>query len=457
MSDKAPTTARTDPETAQARPTGSSRLAEIPNAVAASISNISALEAKTKPRHRWYFFKEAFSPEIVDRAVADAGCDAGSVVFDPFCGSGTVPVGAALKGCRAAGVEVNPFLAFVARAKLAHCRPETFEARAEEVLVRARIGRRSPLLEFSTFSDEGLDRNSKKKEKWLFNRSVLEAFEGGWQASKASNTAAQRLVRLCLMGAATETCNATKDGKALRYRKDWREREFGKEDFIAAFQERVAIVAEDLRTTPLNSKMANVYLGDARRYAPGGPFRLCVTSPPYLNSFDYTDVYRPELFLGGWVKDMHALRALRLETLRSHMQVEWDKPSEDDFGSHYIDAISRIRPLKDKLWSSRIPLMVQAYFEDMRRILKRLREAAAEDASAWIVVSTSAYGGIEIPVDLIIADIGTDCGWYLREVTVLRYLGRVACQQWVELAERNTRNQPHLRESVIILDAKPHR
>ena len=25
-------------------------------------------------------------------------------------------------------------------------------------------------------------------------------------------------------------------------------------------------------------------------------FKLCVTSPPYLNSFDYTDVYRPELF-----------------------------------------------------------------------------------------------------------------------------------------------------------------
>jgi hypothetical protein len=432
-----------------------SRLGQTTNTSVSSIGSVSALEAATKPRHRWYFFKEAFSPEIVDRAVADIASDSEIVVVDPFCGSGTVPLQVALKGHRAAGLEVNPFLAFVARAKLTQCRKETFEARAEDVLALARKGRTSPLVEFSTFSNAGLGRDGKKKEKWLFNRPVLEAFEGGWHAVEASDAPAQRLVKLCLLGAATEACNATKDGKALRYRMNWRAREFGSEDFIAAFEERVAVVAEDLQTTPLDPDLAKVYLGDSRRRTLAGSFRLCITSPPYLNSFDYTDVYRPELFLGRWVKDMRDLRDLRLKTLRSHVQVEWENPREDDFGAHYMEAIERIRPLKTKLWSSRIPLMVQAYFEDMRRVLKRLRKAAAENASVWIVVSTSAYGGIEIPVDLITADIGTACGWYLREVSVLRYLGRVAGQQWVELAERSARNLPHLRESVIILDAKP--
>lgn len=69
-------------------------------------------------------------------------------------------------------------------------------------------------------------------------------------------------------------------------------------------------------------------------------------------------------------------------------------------------------------------------------------------------MSTSAYAGIEIPVDLIIADIASTCEWYLREVVVLRHLGRVACQQWSELAEKKI-NGPHLRESLIILDARP--
>ena len=66
--------------------------------------------------------------------------------------------------------------------------------------------------------------------------------------------------------------------------------------------------------------------------------------------------------------------------------------------------------------------MVQAYFEDIERVLRDLRSLAKPDASLWLVVSTSAYVGVEIPVDLIIAHIGLKVGWFLREVGVLRYL-----------------------------------
>ena len=45
-------------------------------------------------------------------------------------------------------------------------------------------------------------------------------------------------------------------------------------------------------------------VADSRHHLPDSfaGFKLCVTSPPYLNSFDYTDIYRPELFLGGFVQ-----------------------------------------------------------------------------------------------------------------------------------------------------------
>ena len=44
------------------------------------------------------------------------------------------------------------------------------------------------------------------------------------------------------------------------------------------------------------------------------------------------------------------------------------------------------------------------------------------DASVWLVVSTSAYASVEVPVDLILAELSQKCGWFLREVGVLRYL-----------------------------------
>lgn len=79
-----------------------------------------------------------------------------------------------------------------------------------------------------------------------------------------------------------------------------------------------------------------------------------------------------------------------------------------------------------------------------------------ENASLWIVVSTSAYAGVEIPVDLIIADIGTKVGWYLREVKTVRHLRRVPGQQWDKLAE-GKKQSPRLRESIIILDTSHKR
>lgn len=95
--------------------------------------------------------------------------------------------------------------------------------------------------------------------------------------------------------------------------------------------------------------------------------------------------------------------------------------------------------------------MVQAYFEDMETILRGLRNRALDDASLWLVVSTSAYGGIEIPVDLIIAEVGQRSGWFLREVGVLRHLR--SSSQHVKHVDEVTRKSVPLRESVVILDA----
>ncbi len=132
--------------------------------------------------------------------------------------------------------------------------------------------------------------------------------------------------------------------------------------------------------------------------------------------------------------------------------------------SHFSESFSLIQERMEMLWNPRIPMMIRAYFEDMRLVLAGLREWANPDASIWIVVSTSAYAGVEIPVDLIIADIGSQTGWYLREVSAIRYLRRVPVQQWSKLSEaareKKTKKQqiyegPYLRESVVILDAKP--
>lgn len=95
--------------------------------------------------------------------------------------------------------------------------------------------------------------------------------------------------------------------------------------------------------------------------------------------------------------------------------------------------------------------MIKAYFEDMQRILEGLRKKADINASVWLIVSTSAYAGVEVPVDLILAEIGQRAGWFLREVGVLRYL-RSASQHVKHVEEKDRKSVP-LRESVVIFDS----
>jgi DNA modification methylase len=398
---------------------------------------------KDLPRHRWYYYKEGFSPNLVKQAIDDYGLSNEGLLIDPFNGSGTTTLTASLNGYPSVGMEVNPFTSYLAKTKQVSTDPSKVHDHRKELLNSVKNGATSPLLKYSTFSEKT------GRKKWLFNSEVLNSFEGGWQhTNEISSYHVKRIFRLALIIAAMKNCNARKDGKCLRYRPKWNEKDLGKATFIQELDKILDIIEEDLSGAYLEGK-AKLLNVDVRDKMPSinkiDGFNLCVTSPPYLNTFDYTDIYRPELFLGKFVKDNKQLYDLRLKTVRSHVQASWKEPEKENFGILYKKAIEPILENKDDLMHKNIPLMIQAYFEDMQRILRGLKMKAAEKASLWLVISTSAYAGIEIPVDLILGEIGVKTGWYLREVGVLRYLKK--------RKSKYSENITQLRESVVIFDS----
>ncbi len=408
----------------------------------------NALELECLPRHRWYFVKEGFSPKLVDHALATDDIGKGEVLFDPFSGSGTAPLTGALAGLKVRATEINPFLRFLSETKLQHESHTAFKNAADKLLPTFRKPLPSPLEGYSTFTE------GNRWNRWLFPVDVLRTFEAGRQAIKRYSPESRNLLKLALLGAMMDCCNATRDGKCLRYAKNWKEEQSKPGDFRQRFEHRAEAIAADLEKAPLAGVISKITQGDARALLSGrsgGKFRLCITSPPYLNSFDYSDVYRPELFLGGFVRSNGSLMKIRLQTVRSHLQANWEDPVREDFGILYSKCVSQVRERAQDLWNPRIPTMMQAYFEDMEKIFKGLRRRADDNASIWLVVSTSAYAGVEVPVDLILADIGQRNGWFLREVGVLRYLR--SSSQHVKHVEDEKRKSVPLRESVVILDA----
>jgi len=402
----------------------------------------NAIDTINLARHRWYYYKEGFSPSLVENAIDSLGLTSSDIIIDPFNGSGTVTLTAAMKEIKSFGFEVNPFTAFIANTKVKRVDVSTFDNVCQDVFSGVKEQKKSPLLTFSTFSENS------NKSKWLFNAGVLNSFEGGIsRLNKVTNGDIKDILKLSLIGSAMDNSNARRDGKCLRYKNNWEELDFGKDSFLRALEKRLQAIREDLlNDTELTTP--NIICGDSRSIIERDltdKFSLCITSPPYLNTFDYTDIYRPELFLGQFINSMNELYDLRLNTVRSHVQAKWDKPTQKNFGTLYDVAIKEILSRQNHLMHKNIPIMIQAYFEDMQSILSTLKRKAKNNAELWLVVSTSAYAGIEIPVDMIIGEIGNRSGWYLKDIGVLRYLKKRKSKYSNEI------NQ--LRESVVIFAA----
>ncbi|MBV9657240.1 MAG: hypothetical protein JO295_03925 [Verrucomicrobia bacterium] len=407
----------------------------------------NAVDNESSPRHRWYPIKEGFSPTLVSDSLKelDESQRKSALAIEPFSGSGTAPVECTRLGVDCLGLEVNPFLAFVGRTKLRQADPEMLRCNRERVLLGLRNPVVSPLEDHSTFCE------GNGKDKWLFNRNVLRTFTGGWNAIAECSSTHRDFLRLALVRATMENCNAYPDGKCLRYKRLKNYSCFNAASVIAKFEHYCDQIEEDLAAQPFTQVLSRVECMDARKlknFEENRRFDFCVTSPPYLNSFDYSDVYRPELFLTGAVTNNQELMQIRLRTVRSHVQADWTAPVQNSFGVHYAKIIADLQTRREKLWTNRILDMVQAYFEDMESLLTTLGQRANPNALLKIAVGTSAYGGVVVPVDFILAEIAEKVGWELKDVQVVRRI-RSSAQNWKH--QNDDKRVPELRESLIVL------
>jgi hypothetical protein len=85
--------------------------------------------------HYLFRFPAKFHPPVV-RALLELYTKPGDRVLDPFCGSGTLLVEAAVAGRHAIGTDVDPLAVFVANAKAHPIRAKPLERLLEDLLAR---------------------------------------------------------------------------------------------------------------------------------------------------------------------------------------------------------------------------------------------------------------------------------------------------------------------------------
>jgi hypothetical protein len=409
---------------------------------------------KDQPFQRWFRYREGYSPEFVERVISQQ-TDTPQLVVDPFCGSGTTLLAARLAGVGAVGLDINPVSALVARAKTRR-------------YGSAAIRRLRSLTEELTALRPGMESAPVPALRIIgkiFRPDVLDALlVARHRIDSESDPLIRDFLKVGWLAILEEVSNVFKEGNGIKYRNrkrtptgyhtvPWEQLHHYQRDGYELVRERLsiqyALMLRDLEAVPVGEDypVPAVHEGSAlclNDYVAENSSSLCIFSPPYCNNFNYMKIFKVELWTGGFVQSYEDLRRLNHRALRSH--VETDVSTAE---SHVLpEEVQRVTDwiAAGELWSPRIPASVTSYFVDMRSALIKIHEAMVSGGECHIVVGNSAYGGVLVPTDLLLAEIARVLGFKVVGLTVARHL-TTSSQQRAPLGALIS----GLRESVLAL------
>lgn len=407
------------------------------NATYSSLLNYS--DDLNRPRQRWYRYKEGFSLELVRKIINEYNRNNKGTIMDPFLGSGSTIIAANQLGLNGIGFEVNPFSYFLSKSKLRNYSTEIAEefkrASQDVLIIESDRDYKLPALSIS----ENVFNND--VENYLMN--VKENILSVTHSSEVKD-----LLILGWISSIEPLSNYRKAGNGLKKRKYVKPRIITVNDARYELQTFYANIVEDISNNDITfrAQIFNDSCLSLKDYVKDGSISGIIFSPPYANCFDYTEIYKLELWFGEFINSYEDLKKLRKKSLRSHLNgvlslenVDTTKISESL--QQLLDSLAT-----KKLWDKRIPTMLQLYYLDMFRVIEQSYAALEDNGFCAIIVGNSSYGGVVFPADLILAEYAQKIGFKVDKIEVDRYI--ITSSQQYESTKENGR---YLRESVVCL------
>lgn len=370
-------------------------------------------------RHGWLRLTPAYSVRLV-ASLLEAGPS--GPVLDPFCGTGTTLLSCAEHGLDADSVDINPFLVWLARAKVA--------AYSDAHLAEARrgLGRMRRAVRTSP-AREGWVPPLHQIERW-WSPGTLAALSRAHRAlerfAETSSRPAADLLRIAFCQVLIARSRAHFGHQSMSFQAD------GAEPSSASV-EREAVDAglrEALERVLLAAAIAlprtrrRVVHADALRLhevLPSGHYSRVITSPPYANRMSYIRELRPYMYWLRYLEEKRAAGALDWKAIGG----TWGSATSN-LGSWRPEPAVRppgaLEPLLAGI-AETSPLLstyVRKYFHDMALHLASLSRVVRRGGTAHYIVGNSKFYEVVVPVELLLAELFEANGFRRVSVETLR-------------------------------------
>lgn len=321
--------------------------------------------------HQFFRYYGKF-PSVVGSEIVARHATAGESVLDCYAGSGTTLVEAQSAGLRSFGIDINPLGVLASNVKTAYPQAGALLEGLERVLRRAAQPTAAPA-EPRTMSKARLD-------KW-FSPEVLEELGVLRDALLVEPLGITREFLLTAFLGIVRRVSTAHDGEIRPHVN----REKAPRPAIPAFtkkaREMIAALPEINERRPQGIE-ARCELGDSRdpatyeRLLQGDRPGLVVAHPPYLNSFNYLQVFSLEF---AWAEDFSEL---------------WGPMG-----------IEQVRAAEHRAWPATDEKVRSSYYADFRAIMESASAAAAADARFAVVIGDATVRGDLEPVHAKFWDI----------------------------------------------------
>jgi DNA modification methylase len=380
---------------------------------------------KNKPVYNWVYYKPSFSSPLVFHLLESFNVRSHDIVLDPFCGIGTTAVACKERGITSWNSDISPYCVFVTRVKAGDYDIEDLEASKYEVFERPF---HAPAKLPATYYLQK-----------CFTREELEQIQFYWELFQSSTNA--EFMELALLSIVDQFTSARKDGGFLRFEPPGPKRPI--EELRPALLKKITDMISDVASCeefrPSRSDTVTI-LADSRNL--GFEADSCdyiITSPPYLNRYDYTRMYALELEM--LLLDDEKLKQLRKDTLKSHVEAT-GFPPVDPCSPIFTETHEQIT--HTRLNNPQLPAMISGYFSDMTWCFKEFQRVLKPGGKAAIVVGNCRFSGVHVEVDRIFCEMAENIGLNAEQILVTKLRGSSAQQV-------NAHGEIQLREGIIIL------
>nr|MDO8117102.1 DNA methyltransferase [Candidatus Sigynarchaeota archaeon] len=397
---------------------------------------VSSQANKNVPFFRWYRYQEGFSSTLVHHLIAETGLERG-VVLDPFAGLGTTLLCAREKGLDSIGIELLPTGPFVFNARLLaeKIEVEVLQHVLEEI-------EKKNLLEMPTSPDTNF------KHVRITERAFSPETEHKINAflhyieNDIEDDALREILRFCCFSILEKVSFVEKAGQFLRWdsRSGKPKAQYAKTrilEFDEALRGQITTIITDLQSSRVeNSKYKNAKMElkhgsifELLHEIPDDSIDLIITSPPYLNRYDYTRVYALELaFLGMGEAEFTRLRQDLLTcTVENKEKIDYikkiyalnhkldifDKAIEtfknNALVTSIVDHFEGLHAQK-KLNNPNILRLIKNYFLEHVFVIFELARVLKHPGTIYYVNDNVRFSGVVIPVDIILSQFAERAG-----------------------------------------------